>query len=57
MQECCSRRYFFRMLGLGTLGFGFGVSIYDGIYQYAEAESEMNTQTKGHWSVLFHPIR
>jgi DMSO/TMAO reductase YedYZ molybdopterin-dependent catalytic subunit len=42
MQECCSRRDFFRMLGLGTLGFGFGVSIYDSIYQYAEAESEMN---------------
>ncbi len=43
MKNCCTRRDFFRMMGLGTLGLGFGVSIYDSIYQYAEAESEMTT--------------
>ena len=43
MKNCCTRRDFFRMMGLGTLGLGFGVSIYDSIYQYAEAEGEMTT--------------
>src|SRR4030042_58835 len=43
MENCCTRKDFFRMMGLGTLGLGFGVSIYDSIYQYAEAEGEMTT--------------
>jgi DMSO/TMAO reductase YedYZ molybdopterin-dependent catalytic subunit len=32
-----SRRDFFRRVGVGTLGLGFGVSVFDGIYQCAEA--------------------
>jgi DMSO/TMAO reductase YedYZ molybdopterin-dependent catalytic subunit len=31
-----SRRNMMKAAGLGTLGLGFGVSIFDGIYQYAE---------------------
>lgn len=42
MNECYTRRDFFKMIGLGTLGLGFGVSIYDGIYQYSDAEEEQN---------------
>ena len=37
MKECYSRRAFFRTLGLGTLSFGFGVSIFDSLHQYAQA--------------------
>lgn len=33
----CTRRDFFRDVGLGTLGLGFGVYIFDGIYDYAGA--------------------
>jgi hypothetical protein len=28
------------MVGLGTLGLGFGVSVFDGIYQHAEAVTQ-----------------
>jgi DMSO/TMAO reductase YedYZ molybdopterin-dependent catalytic subunit len=42
MKECYSRRDFFRTLGLGTLGLGFGVSIFDSLYQYAEAAEELD---------------
>jgi hypothetical protein len=42
MNECYTRRDLFRMIGLGTLGLGFGVSIYDGIYKYADAGEEQN---------------
>ena len=34
------RRDFFRRVGLGTLGLGFGVSVFDGIYQQAAALTE-----------------
>jgi hypothetical protein len=40
MTENYTRRDFFRSLGLGTVGLGFGVSVFDGIYQYAEALTE-----------------
>ncbi|MGD0886032.1 MAG: molybdopterin-dependent oxidoreductase [Thermodesulfovibrionales bacterium] len=40
MDECFSRRKFFRGIGLGTIGLGFGVSVFDGIYEYAEAVTE-----------------
>jgi DMSO/TMAO reductase YedYZ molybdopterin-dependent catalytic subunit len=36
----CNRRDFFRHVGLGTLGLGFGVSIFDTIFQYSEAATE-----------------
>ncbi len=35
-----TRRDFFRGVGLGTLGLGFGVSLFDGVYQYAGAVTE-----------------
>jgi DMSO/TMAO reductase YedYZ molybdopterin-dependent catalytic subunit len=35
-----SRRDFFRRAGVGAIGLGFGVSVFDGIYQYAEAVTE-----------------
>jgi len=40
MTECYNRRDFFRTIGLGTLGLGFGVSIFDSLHQYAEAQNE-----------------
>jgi hypothetical protein len=40
MKECFRRREFFRGIGVGTIGLGFGVSIFNGLYQYAEAATE-----------------
>jgi DMSO/TMAO reductase YedYZ molybdopterin-dependent catalytic subunit len=40
MKDPISRRDFFRKAGVGAIGLGFGVSIFDGIYQYAEAVTE-----------------
>jgi DMSO/TMAO reductase YedYZ molybdopterin-dependent catalytic subunit len=40
MKDKVSRRDFFRGVGLGTIGLGFGVSLFDGVYQYAEAITE-----------------
>jgi DMSO/TMAO reductase YedYZ molybdopterin-dependent catalytic subunit len=40
MKNSLSRRDFFRTAGVGALGLGFGVSVFDGIYQYAEAVTE-----------------
>jgi DMSO/TMAO reductase YedYZ molybdopterin-dependent catalytic subunit len=40
MKDRLSRRDFFRRIGIGTVGLGFGVSVFDGIYQYAEALTE-----------------
>jgi hypothetical protein len=40
MKDSLSRRDFFRGVGVGTIGLGFGVSLFDGIYQYAEALTE-----------------
>ena len=45
MKECYTRRDFIRTVGLGTLGFGFGVSIFDSLYQYAEAADEQDKHT------------
>jgi DMSO/TMAO reductase YedYZ molybdopterin-dependent catalytic subunit len=45
MKECYNRREFFRTIGLGTLGLGFGISVFDGLYQYAEAENEQDKHT------------
>ena len=35
-----NRRDFLRSVGIGTIGLGFGVSLFDGIYQYAESATE-----------------
>ncbi len=40
MKRSLSRRDFFRRAGVGAIGLGFGVSLFDGIYQYAEALTE-----------------
>jgi DMSO/TMAO reductase YedYZ molybdopterin-dependent catalytic subunit len=40
MKKGLNRREFFRRIGVGTMGLGFGISIFDGIYQYAEALTE-----------------
>jgi DMSO/TMAO reductase YedYZ molybdopterin-dependent catalytic subunit len=40
MKKSLSRRDFFRRAGVGAVGLGFGVSVFDGIYQYAEAVTE-----------------
>ncbi len=40
MKDDVSRRDFIKGVGLGTVGLGFGVSVVDGIYQYAEAATE-----------------
>lgn len=45
MTECYNRRDFFRTIGLGTLGLGFGVSIFDSLHQYAEAQNEEEKHT------------
>jgi anaerobic selenocysteine-containing dehydrogenase len=40
MKDSLSRRNFLKGIGAGTTGLGFGVSLFDGIYQYAEAATE-----------------
>lgn len=40
MKNSLSRRELFRKIGMGTLGLGFGVSVFDGIYKYAAAAAE-----------------
>ena len=40
MKDDISRRDFIRRVGLGTIGLGFGVSVFDGVYHYAEALTE-----------------
>jgi DMSO/TMAO reductase YedYZ molybdopterin-dependent catalytic subunit len=40
MRECLSRREFFRRIGVGTIGLGFGVSIFSQLYEYTEAATE-----------------
>jgi DMSO/TMAO reductase YedYZ molybdopterin-dependent catalytic subunit len=40
MREGMDRREFFKKIGIGTIGLGFGISVFDGIYQYAEALTE-----------------
>ena len=45
MKKRLSRRDFLRKVGIGTLGLGFGVSIFDGIYQYANALTEEEAHT------------
>ena len=37
MKEGLNRREFFKTIGVGTIGLGFGISVFDGIYQYADA--------------------
>jgi DMSO/TMAO reductase YedYZ molybdopterin-dependent catalytic subunit len=36
----CTRRAFMRNVGMGTLGLGFGVSVFPGFYQYAGAQTQ-----------------
>ncbi len=45
MKKGLTRRDFFRRIGVGTIGLGFGVSIFDGIYQYADALTEEEAHT------------
>ena len=45
MKRGLTRRDFFRRIGVGTIGLGFGVSIFDGIYQYADALTEEEAHT------------
>lgn len=40
MDDTVSRRDFFKGIGLGTVGLGFGVSVFDSFYQYANAATE-----------------
>ncbi|HTZ17522.1 MAG TPA: molybdopterin-dependent oxidoreductase [Dissulfurispiraceae bacterium] len=40
MENDISRRDFIRRAGIGTIGLGFGVSVFDSVYQYAEALTE-----------------
>ncbi|RJQ49446.1 MAG: hypothetical protein C4538_02250 [Nitrospiraceae bacterium] len=40
MNNRISRRELFKGIGLGTIGLGFGVSVFDSIYQYAYATTE-----------------
>jgi len=40
MKDSMNRRDFFRSAGAGAIGLGFGVSLFDGIYQYAGAVTE-----------------
>lgn len=40
MKGSLSRRNFLKGIGAGTIGLGFGVSLSDGLYQYAEAATE-----------------
>ena len=45
MKKGLTRRDFFRGVGVGSLGLGFGVSVFDGIYQYANALTEEEAHT------------
>ena len=45
MKKELSRRDFFRKIGIGTIGLGFGVSIFDGIYQSADALTDEEAHT------------
>ena len=40
------RRGFFKLIGLGTLGLGFGVSVFDSIIQYAEGADKNGEEEK-----------
>jgi DMSO/TMAO reductase YedYZ molybdopterin-dependent catalytic subunit len=45
MKEGMDRRDFFKRIGIGTIGLGFGVSIFDGFWQSAEALTEEQKHT------------
>jgi len=45
MKRGLTRRDLFRRIGIGTVGLGFGVSIFDGIYQYADALTDEEAHT------------
>ncbi len=46
IRSTIGRRGFFKLMGLGTLGFGFGVSIFDSIFQYAEGAEKSEADRK-----------
>ena len=46
IRSTIGRRGFFKLMGLGTLGLGFGVSIFDSIFQYAEGADTSEEQRK-----------
>lgn len=43
MADSLGRRDFFKGVGVGTVGLGFGVSVFEGTYQRAEAVSEVTS--------------
>jgi DMSO/TMAO reductase YedYZ molybdopterin-dependent catalytic subunit len=45
MKDGIDRREFMKKVGVGSIGLGFGVSVFDGIYQYAEAITEEEKHT------------
>jgi hypothetical protein len=47
MNNRLSRRDLFKGVGLGTIGFGLGASILDGIYKHAEALTEEEKHERG----------
>ena len=46
MRSTIGRRGFFKLIGLGTLGLGFGVSVFDSIFQYAEGADNNDEEEK-----------
>lgn len=45
IKSSIGRRGFFKLIGIGTLGLGFGVSIFDSIFQYA-GSAELSAEQK-----------
>ncbi|NJD55036.1 MAG: twin-arginine translocation signal domain-containing protein [Nitrospirae bacterium] len=52
MKKVLSRRDFLKKAGIGTIGLGLGVSLFDGISQYAGALTEMKKQYKDYNMIL-----
>jgi len=46
IRSTIGRRGFFKLIGLGTLGLGFGVSVFDSLFQYAGAADVSEAQKK-----------
>jgi DMSO/TMAO reductase YedYZ molybdopterin-dependent catalytic subunit len=46
IRSSVGRRGFFKLIGLGTLGLGFGVSIFDSLFQYAGGADVSEEQKK-----------
>ena len=55
IRSTIGRRGFFKLMGLGTLGLGFGVSIFDSIFQYAEG-ADTSEEEKKHMLLTFGTV-